>query len=393
MEQRRHDEAHSYFHPFVIILSDKFEIVSIIFIEFLNLFFHCCYHQRFAELQSQALQALLCAYPSLAAPVIAWALDAESVALGSRLSCIVALEMAAETISGIHSKQGRAAAAVTEGTASVGMNAVSSIAVSDISSPATRSPSLLGDDPAASSQTPGGREQNLAGKTRIKRPKMLAAWRRREEARNSSSSEQTRRNNFGAVAHLFFYPVLQALATALRGTVGTSSKGLSSTSPSLRIGSDTFLTSRGESGTTTQVGGRYIPSILLLPVDGQESGVGGGLTGSDTAHTRTKAGRPKEDQGDSLQSLLPARALLALGTFTRCCINAPVQRYRSILLLVGTGIMNSLCVGVCIYSFIKLNFKISNSTPPHTHTPFPASKISLQDIIDGDHESSHIMSR
>ena len=235
----------------------------------------------FDTLRDAAVHSLAVAYPLLAVPVLAWAMDSPDLPLAVKVHAIALLKNSALALAGM---DGPSAPGAPAGTAA---------------SP-PRPP------PAAAAQV------HVLGKTTVKRPLTLAAATRRAAPI---------RNDFGPVAPLFYYPVLRVCALAASGRPRPENDPYA----------DTRLTLPAEFTQLAWGDGAAGGELLLRRPAATPSAVlvteyvppGDGVA----AVSPPGRSRIEEEGGDGLHSMVPAEALLALATFTACSVNTTSQRY------------------------------------------------------------------
>ena len=268
--------------------------------------------------------SLTVGYPLLAAPVLAWAADADEMPLAVKVrhwpawTCVALVggpsHPGTPTLSTLPSLVQVHAIALLKSAA---------LTLAGMDATATAAP---GAAPASATSSPPCPHPTLTqthGKTTVKRPLKLAASARRAAAV---------RSDFGPVAPLFYYPVLRVCARAAAGRRPGTDPYLDTR---LQLPADFAQLALGDGA----VGGELLlrrpaaaPSAVLIseyvaPV-GRPSGAGSGAGVGVGAAPPPAKSLIEEDGGDGLHSMVPAEALLALATFTACSVNTNSQRYR-----------------------------------------------------------------
>lgn len=225
--------------------------------------------EDFDELRSAAVQALLVAYPNLAAPVLCWAIDEEAMMLSLRVFAISSLAKAAYTLSGIIPS-----GVGTMNKTEKGVKIISKENESD---------------------------SNERKKTIVRRPNKLAA---------AAKKITHFRNNFGPVSAIFFYPILRIIALVIANNSANRIKKSKPSEKDKKIYENITFISKELFNLDIKEDEPFIRNSLL----------------ANTPKKQKKVVLIDEEDGDGLYSMVPVEALLALAVFTKCSLNTVSQR-------------------------------------------------------------------
>jgi hypothetical protein len=231
--------------------------------------------QNFESLRAAAVQAVLLRNPQLAVPFLTTQLLGNDLPLGLKLMVLEWLMSAAKALS-----------TVPEGTAQA---------------------SAEGEKARSNGSTP-------VGKTTIKRPGKLAQL---------NTRTKYFRNQFGPLAPLFFYPLMQLLGKVWNNKLN------------------------GDFSPISAANKFNLISELFEPKSTPGTGKAGSARAGADAGTITTGRDMSLSHLDGVDALLPSQCLVALGLFTRCAVHTTSQRCHPICVVVHTVLSRVVCFNMC----------------------------------------------